>query len=263
MTHKLTRKMPVGQGPDENLLCYKYRIGDVSFLVLNEPDYPFCPKSRYPSRGDPAHSAEQAQWLKERLQEIEEELGNKAVIFVSSHFPFLKDCFNATYGACDPNHEAFYRMDRAMMRFPNLFFFFGHTHGGNQHPVFCRTSENMEANAPIDLSLEKAETGLKLIAQENSERGRFRSDLVMTTGYHHNYGGSMAFYYNNYFANNGVKSPSYLTHLEVPFFQGCVIEVYDDRVVLSMQNFGTKAGVKDHLPGATYNIEPLVCMLKK
>ena len=121
----------------------------------------------------------------------------------------------------------------------------------------------MEYNSPIALPLTGENGDLHLGLQDAQERGRFRSDLVLAQGYHHNYGGSMSFYYNDYFANDGKKKPSWLTHLEVPFFQACAVEVYDDRVIVSLQNFGTKAGVRDYLPGAKYDLEPLVCLLKK
>ena len=41
------------------------------------------------------------------------------------------------------------------------------------------------------------------------------------------------------------------------------MQVYEDRVVLTMNNFGTKKGVSDHLPDSSYSLKPLVRMLKK
>jgi hypothetical protein len=51
--------------------------------------------------------------------------------------------------------------------------------------------------------------------------------------------------------------------VEVPFFQQLVAEVYEDRVVLTMQNLGTKKAVAEHLPNSSYNLKPVVIPLKK
>lgn len=256
----LIEKMDVEQGSDQCLLCYEYRVKGIPFLVMNTPIYP---KINPHSRIDPAHTMKQALWLEERLNEIEREMGNKAVVFVSSHFPLRWPYFGNTQGLVPSNLDAFVKMEETMNRFPNLFYCFGHTHGGNQHPTFRRTAEVMESNSPVALNLTEENGNLHLNLQDAQERGRFRSDLVQALGYHHVYGGSMSYYYNEYFANDGKKKNSWLTHLEVPFFQACAIEVYDDRVILSMQNFGTKAGVKEYLPNASYKIEPMICLLKK
>ncbi len=258
--HPLTETVKADLGSRENLLCYEYRIKGIPFLVLNMPTYPMIDKY---NRVDPAHTLQQALWLEERLKAIEEEMGNKAVIFVSSHFPLRWGYYANTKNKVPSNLDAFVKIEETLNRFPNLFYFFGHTHGGNQHPAFLRTAEVMEYNSPIALPLTGENGDIHLGLQDAQERGRFRSDLVLAQGYHHNYGGSMSFYYNDYFANNGVKKPSWLTHLEVPFFQACAVEVYNDRVIVSLQNFGTKAGVRDYLPGAKYDLEPLVCLLKK
>ena len=98
---------------------------------------------------------------------------------------------------------------------------------------------------------------------ESYDRARLRSDVIRALGFCDNYGGSMSYYKNDYFANDGKKKSTYLTHIEVPFFQGLAVQVYEDRVVLTMNNFGTKKGVSDHLPDSSYSLKPLVRMLKK
>ncbi len=261
--HPLVEKVKVGLGSDECLLCYEYRVKNIPFLVLNTPVYPLIPNHKVPERPQPAHTMQQAQWLCDRLAEIEKEQGKNAVVFVSSHYPFVPGYYNNTNGVVPSNYDAFVKMEETMNTFPNLFFFFGHTHGGNHHPLFRRTAEKTQGNSPVAMNLSEQDGKATLTLQDSFERGRFCSDVVLAMGYRHNYGGSMSYYHNEFFANDGRKKPSYLTHLEVPFFQGCVIEVYEDRVVLTMQNFGTKAGVKDYLPDATYNLKPLICPLKK
>ena len=261
--HPLVEKVKVGLGSDECLLCYEYRVNGYPFLVLNTPVYPLIPNHPVQERPQPAHTQQQANWLCDRLAEIEKEQGTKAVVFVSSHYPLLPDGYNNTWNCVPSNYGAFQTMERAMNRFPNLFFFYGHTHGGDHHPTFRRTAEKMQGNSPVEMTVTERDGKTVLDLQEAFERGRFCSDVILAMGYRHNYGGSMSYYYNHYFANDGRKKPSYLTHLEVPFFQGCAVQVYEDRVVLSMQNFGTKAGVKNHLPGATYHLKPLVCPLEK
>jgi len=262
VTHMIYQKMPVDQGCEDNLLCYQYRIGDVFFLVLNDPAYPFI-KWRFPERSEPGHTLEQAEWLLARLKEIEEERGNKAVIFVSSHFPFTRGAFSAIYGVGHPNMEAFCKMDRAMMRFPNLFYVFGHVHGGTNWITMTHTAETMSHLAPVEMSLEDNGEFLDLVTQESSEREKFRSDAVLTEGFHHVYAGSHSFFSNPYFETDGKKKNSTLSAVICPFYQGLVIQVYEDRVVLTMENFGTKEGTLKHLPGATYKLKPLVCPLVK
>ncbi len=262
VTHSIYETMDVDQGPKENLLCYQYRIGDIFFLVLNDPANPFI-QWRFPERNEPGHTLRQAEWLEERLNAIEQELGNKAVVFVSSHFPFRRGEFSATYGVGYPNMEAYYKMDKAMMRFPNLFYVFGHVHGGTNWITMTHTAETMGHLVPVELGLEDNGEFLDLVTQESTEREKFQSDLVLTDGFHHIYGGSHSFFSNPYYETDGKKKNSTLSAVPCPFFQGLAIEVYEDRVVLTMQNFGTKAGVTDYLPGATYNLKPLVCPLVK
>ncbi len=261
--HPMVQQVEVGLGNDQCLLCYEYRVKGVPFLVLNTPVYPLIPGRSIPERPNPAHTLDQIAWLEERLEEIKEELGDKAVIFVSSHFPIRPGQYGNTANAVLPNYDAYIKINEVLSRFPNLFFFYGHTHGGDIHPTFTRTCETMEADVPVELGLSEADGKPILTAQEDPERGRFRSDILETESFHHLYGGSLAFYSNRWFANDGKKKNSPLTHIEVPFFQGVAVEVYEDRVVLTMNNFGTKAGVTDYLPGAKYTIEPLVCLLKK
>ncbi len=263
LMHPMVQTVEVGLGSDQCLLCYEYRVKGVPFLVLNTPVYPLIPGRSIPERPNPAHTLAQIDWLEERMNEIEKELGNKAVVFVSSHFPVRPNQYGNTANAVSPNYDAYIKINEVLSRFPNLFFFYGHTHGGDIHPTFTRTCETMEATVPVELGLSEADGKPLLTAQENPERGRFRSDILETEGFHHLYGGSLSFYSNRWFANDGKKKNSPLTHIEVPFFQGVAVEVYEDRVVLTMNNFGTKAGVTDYLPGANYNIEPLVCLLKK
>ncbi len=263
ITHALYQTMPVDQGPSENLLCYQYRIKNVHFLVLNEPAFPFTPKGRYPSRGDPGHSLEQAVWLEERLNAIEAELGDKAVIFVSSHFPFTRDSFYTTYGACHPNGEAFYKMMKAMLRFPNLFYIYGHVHCADFWVTLTHSAETVDSVSPIEMNLVDNGEYLNLVTPENSERSKFRSDVILSNGFHHVFGGSLSFCGNRYFSNDGKHLPAGLTADDVPFLQVMVAEVYDDRVVLTMENFGTKKDTLKYLPNATYKLKPLVCPLVK
>ncbi len=263
ITHPLYQQMDVKVGPTENLLCYQYRIKDVHFLVLNEPAYPFYPGCKWPGRGDPGHSLEQAEWLEARLKEIEEELGNKAVVFVSSHFPFSLDSFSATYGACPPNHEAFARMTDAMCRFPNLFYVYGHVHCDDIWITHTHSAETVDGICPAELKLEDNGEYLKAVVPENSERAKFRSDVLLPSGFHHVFGGSLSFCGTRYFANNGKKVRSDLTDIEVPFYQVMVAEVYTDRVVLTMHNFGTKKDLLACMPFASHKLKPLVCPLVK
>jgi len=42
-----------------------------------------------------------------------------------------------------------------------------------------------------------------------------------------------------------------------------VAEVYEDRVVLTMHNFGKKKDTLERLPNASYKLKPLICPLVK
>ncbi len=261
--YPLTQKVTADLGSDECLLCYEYRVKNVPFLVLNTPVYPFVPGAPFPDRACPAHTLEQYDWLEARLTEIKEEQGEKAVIFVSSHYPLWPNQYNKTEGIMAPNYEAYVKINLLLNRFPNLFFFYGHAHGGDAYPGFVNSAENMEGNVPIELSYGEVNGKPAVLTQEHNERGRFRSDILETSSFHHLYGGSLSFYSNHYFANNGVKKPSLLTHLDIPMIQGCTVEVYEDRAVVTMNNFGPKAETLACLPGAKYHLKPLVLILKK
>ncbi len=261
--HPLTQKVAVGTGSDECLLCYEYRVKNVPFLVLNTGVYPLVPGAKFPDRPCPAHNLEQYDWLEARLKEIKEEQGEKALIFVTSHYPLWPNQYNQTENYVDPNYEAYVKINLLLNQFPNLFFFYGHAHGGDAYPCFTNSAENMEGNVPIELSYGEVNGKPAVLTQEHNERGRFRSDILETESFHHMYGGSLSFYSNHYFANNGVKIPSLLTHIDIPMIQGCTVEVYDDRAVVTMNNFGPKAKTLKCLPGAVYNPKPLTVMLKK
>lgn len=247
-------------GDQQNLLCYKYEVNGYPFLMLNTPAYPQNPNSPVGERPTPAHNAVQVAWLEARLKEIEEKQGRYAVIFVSSHYPFMPYCYQDD--EVPENVDCYLRLSRILNRYPNLFFFYGHTHGGNLHPTFTETRENMTVNLPVDLFKAEANGSVFVGAADDPTRGKFKSDLLLADGFRENYGGSMTFYKNMYFKSDGFKTDSWLSHLNPPFFQGCAVEVYDDRVILTMQNFGPKDGLKN-LPGAKYNLKPLVCILQK
>lgn len=260
--HPLFEAMQVGQGSGENLLCYAYRVKGYPFLVLNTPSYEVIPNgSAAVARPCPAHTMAQADWLEARLNEIEAEQGRNAVVFVSSHYPFVPCSFVTNQPGIPNNADAFVKMNRLMNRYPNLFYFYGHVHEGDFLPTKRMTQENMTVHSPTFLEL--ASDGQRLREPDGYERGKFRSDLIIGLGFHEEYAGSMAFYKNSYFKNDGVNYDSWLSHIEVPFFQGCAIEVYDDRVVLTMQNFGSLKDVKHYLPNASYRLKPLVCPLVK
>ena len=117
--------------------------------------------------------------------------------------------------------------------------------------------------APVEMSLEDTGEFLDLVTQESSEREKFRSDAVLTEGFHHIYAGSHSFFSNPYYETDGKKKNSTLSAVVCPFYQGLVIRVYEDRVILTMENFGTREGTLNCLPGAKYRPVPLVCPLVK
>ncbi len=251
-------------GATENLMCYEYRINGIPFLILNHPLYGEIPWA-WPDRGEPAHHMKQAEWLEERLKEIEEEQGRDAVVIVASHFPFYPDCFVATYNGptVKPNMDAYLKMSETMSRFPNLFWFFGHVHTNNDI-TFSETSEVVSHVVPVDLKLDGKGNGWSnAVSPEEFARKLFRSDAVLPAGFHHVYCGSHSYYHTKYFESDGKKVNTTLSAAECPFPQGCVLEVYSDRVVLTMQQFGTKKETLRRLPGASYKVKPLVCPIVK
>lgn len=250
----------VDVGNDEHILCYEKRVNGYPFLVLCTPRYPLKPKAPHPDRFAPAHTMEQADWLEERLSIIEKERGKDAVIFVSSHYPFYEWSFGPEKDGPD-NREAFYKMYSLLNRYPNLIFFYGHVHGGDGWINRTETGENSNGNSKVDIRWNAEKNCVN--ANDDLYRAYFRSDLIVGTGFWHEFAGSLAYFKTTYFANDGKNVNSWLSEVEVPFFQGCVAEVYEDRVVLTMQNLGTKKGLSDHVPNSTYTLKPLVLPLRK
>ena len=253
---------PVDVGPTRHLLCYECRVKGVPFLMLNTPRYPFDPRHKFPDRYAPAHTMEQADWLEGRLKAIEEAQGKNALVFVVSHYPMWSGSFATEGPDCPENRNVFLRMREILNRYPNLFYFYGHVHGGcNDRWVHLKeTGENTEAFSNVELWQNENGT---IAAKDSEARGIFRSGLMTGTGCHHEYAGSMAYFKSMYFANDGKNINTWLSEVEVPFFQGCAIEVYEDRVVLTMENLGTKADLAKHVPHASYQLKPLVQPLKK
>ncbi|MBQ4322811.1 MAG: hypothetical protein IJC19_02600 [Clostridia bacterium] len=260
-THVLTEKVTDADiVTAEHILCYEVRVKGIPFLVLCTPRYPLDPRRTVPDRYAPAHTPQQAQWLIERLAAIERELGKNAVIFVSSHYPFYQWSFAPEGPECPDNREAFLQLYDVLNGYPNLIYFYGHVHGGDGRLDLRETVENSEIHSRV--ALQKNEDG-SVTNADSFDRGYFRSDVIVGTGMCHQFVGSLAHFKTNYFANDGVKVNTWLCEIEVPFFQQLVAEVYEDRVVLTMENLGTKKGVYDHLPNATYKLKPLIVPLKK
>lgn len=245
---------------EDHILCYEVRVKGVPFLVLCTPRYPLAPNAHFPDRYAPAHTMEQALWLKERLAAIEAEMGRNAVVFVSSHYPFYQWSFASEGPACPDNREAFTELYDVLNRYPNLIYFYGHVHGGDGWIALQETAQNCSGHSKV--SPVRREDGA-VVGTDSLDRGYFCSDLILGTGMSHHFSGSLAFFKTTYFANDGVKVNSWLSEVEVPFFQGLVAEVYEDRVVLTMENLGSKKGVSDYLPNATYKLKPLVLPLHK
>ena len=153
-------------------------------------------------------------------------------------------------------------MEETMNRFPNLFYFYGHDHAGDYLPAKRRTAEDMYTRSGYVYEQYNDNGRERLKSPDAFNRCRFNSDLVLAEGFHEAYAGRLGFYYTKFFKNNGVKAPSDLRELVTPFSQGCAVEVYDDRVVLTLQNFGTKQGTA-LLPSSTYRLDPLVCPLRR
>lgn len=260
--NRLTEPFPTDLSDPDNLMCYSWEKNGVDFLLLNTPLYPVIEGARSVCRRNPAHNAQQADWLEKQLERIRKAKGRDAVIFVATHYPFEHGCFAGSADFPD-NYDVYLRMEAAMNRFPNLFLFYGHSHHGDFLECRTHTGENMVTRAPYEYSFYTREDGARRMTSPDAfARCRFTSDALLANGFHEEYAGSLSFYYTNFFKNDGKKFKTDLTQLEVPFSQGCVIEVYDDRVVLTMQNFGTRAGTA-LLPDSTYKLRPLICPLRK
>jgi len=262
LQNPLFQPAPMDVGPQEELLCYEVRVKGIPFLVLNTPLYPFAPSSPNvpdPHRPAPGHTLEQAEWLEERLKEIEEEMGRNAVIFVQSHYPFHRGCFISYNKLCKSNLDAYVRMDKALNRHPNLFWVYGHVHGGDDWITHTRSAECMQTHAPVALELDEAGN---VVSPDSPDRGNFRSDVVIGQGFKSIFAGSLAYFETSYFQNDGVRFRSGLTDLDLPFAQGLAIRVYEDRIVITMENFGTREGTARIKNGA-YKIKPMIYPLEK
>lgn len=258
----LFKPAPMDAGVQEELLCYEMRVKGIPFLVLNTPLYPFAPSNPNvpdPHRPAPGHTLEQAEWLERRLLEIENELGRKAVIFVQSHYPFHRGCFISHNPLCKSNLDAYLKLDGTLNRYPNLFWFYGHVHGGDDWITHSRSSECMQTHAPVEMALDE---GGSIVSPDSPDRGNFRSDLTVGKGFKSVFAGSLAYFETSYFKNDGVRLRSGLTDLEVPFAQGLAVQVYNDRVVLTMENFGTREGTA-RIKNGSYKIKPMIYPIEK
>lgn len=258
---ELKRPAPMDVGIQEELLCYAYRVKGISFLVLNTPLYPIAeenPRIPHPHRPSPGHTLEQAEWLKARLEEIEKEQGKNAVVFVLSHYPFHRGSFMSGSKNCKHNFDAYVLLEHTLNRYPNLFWVYGHVHGTDDWITHAYSSECMESHqdVPVDLT----ETGIA--CTDSPDRGSIRSDLTVGRGFKSVFAGSLAYFETSYFKNDGVRFRSGLTELEVPFAQGLAIEVYEDRVELRMENFGTKEGTA-LIRNGRYHPVPMIYPIEK
>jgi len=261
LLHPLRRPAPMDVGIQEELLCYEYRVKGISFLVLNTPLYPFAPQNPHvpdPHRPSAGHTKEQAEWLRQRLEEIEKADGRFSTVFVLSHYPFHRGSFMSPNKNCRHNYDAYALLEQVLNRYPNLFWIYGHVHGTDDWISHTRSSECMESHLPIPL--EGTETGI--VCTDSPDRGSVRSELILANGFKCAFAGSLAYFETSYFKNDGVRFRSALTELEVPFAQGLAVEVYEDRVVLTMENFGTKEGTA-LIRGGTYNLKPMIYPLIK
>lgn len=181
------------------------------------------------------------------------------MIFVQSHYPFHRGCFISHNKLCKSNLDAYVKMDEAMNRYPNLFWFYGHVHGGDEWITHSRSAECMQTHAPVEMTLSEAGN---IVSPDSPDRGNFRSDLLIGKGFKSVFVGSLAYFETSYFKNDGVRLRSGLTELEVPFAQGLAVQVYEDRVVLTMENFGTREGTA-RIRGGSYRPKPMVYPLEK
>ena len=262
LRNPLFRPAPMDVGVQEELLCYEYRVKGIPFLMLNTPLYPFAPHNPHvpdPHRPAPGHTLEQADWLEARLTEIEGEQGKNAVVFVLSHYPFHRGSFISYNPNCPSNLDAYVKMDEILNRFPNLFWCYGHVHGTDDWITHRNSAECMQSHGTVEMNLSE---GGELICNDSPDRGNFRSDLILGEGFQSVFAGSLAYFETSYFQNDGKRFRSGLTDLEVPFAQGLAVEVYEDRVVLTMENFGTKEGTA-LIRGGTYKLKPMIYPLKK
>ncbi len=260
--HPLFKDAPMDVGVQKELLCYEYRVKNIPILVLNTPLYPFAPTNPNvpdPHRPAPGHTLEQAQWLEGRLKELETELGANAVYFVLSHYPFHRGCFISYNKCCPHNTDAYLLLDKTLNRYPNLFWFYGHVHGTDHWITHTRSAECMQTHTTVEMSLTPDGS---VIGPDSPDRGNLRSELVVATGFKSVFVGSLAYFETSYFKNDGKRIRSGLTDLEVPFSQGIAVQVYDDRVVLTMENFGTRAGTA-LIQGGKYKIKPMVYPILK
>lgn len=254
ITHRLTRPAPMDVGVQEELLCYEYRVGQVPFLVLNTPLCPIDHKLPFfPHRPSPGHDLEQAEWLAERLKQIEEEQGRNAPIFVLSHYPFHRGTFLCNSTVCSHNLDAYLALDKTLNRYPNLYWCYGHVHGTDDWITHRYSGEMTISHAPVEMAVENG----AIVGPDSPDRGNLRSDLAIGVGFKSVFVGSLAFFETSYFKNDGKKFNSGLTELEVPFSQGMVFELYDDRIVLTMQNLGTEKGTA-LIQNGVYRPSPVV-----
>lgn len=117
----------------------------------------------------------------------------------------------------------------------------------------------MQTHAPTEMALNE-QGGLTCF--DSPDRGNLRSELTVGTGFKSIFAGSLAYFETSYFMNDGKRYRSGLTELDVPFSQGLAIEVFEDRVVITTENFGTRKGTA-LIRNGSYKIKPMIYLLKQ
>lgn len=125
-------------GKETLLAAYHYVLNGFDFVVLN------CGKNFFKSAWDYTYSAESAQWVADKLNDIYADDPNKTVFFCL-HVPFPdSNSLNAGKGMKDDGAKGAYQiLKKAFCEHPNLIMLYGHDHGKDGAYTREKTSQRV------------------------------------------------------------------------------------------------------------------------
>ena len=220
---------------DKYLICYYYKMGDIHVMGL-APD----PDIIFNRQGD-GFSDESLEWLDKKLDEIDP-YGTE-IIFINCHYPL--DCVYED--ASDPNKLTLkrdqYNYNKLVNIYkghPNLFHFYGHWESW-YHDYSVKAVLHYTAGGEPILMQGTETSSLGVLGERKRSfnavlMGHFRpmwgeNKQLFYTDSIKGYGG-----YATYAVQHGSTTTPRVS-------QGMYVQVYDNRIVFTMKNYGTYKGL--------------------
>ena len=214
------------QGTD--YVCgYHYEMNGVDIICLLDPKDLLEGGLQYDNN---TYTDGTLDWLEDTLDRVHDEY---RPVFVIAHFPF-SDSNNISDPAKGLLADTAARMKEIFTRYDNLYYIYGHDHGGDKAYCYNDTYERVTEYDEFGQVMNPVNEADK--ADSYGEK-RFTSMFM----------GSMRFYNNNY-----DTSSNYIGERTPKVIQAMLIYVYEDRIEFTMKNYG------EVTPGDDYILEPYI-----